>query len=63
MEENKVTLKFGMKNDYVHEDIKAKYIVPEENFNIYVFKRYCKYFAAACGFADQNIEEAFGEDE
>ena len=38
----------------------VSFAIPND-VTIYEFHRMCKKFAAACGYAEKSIEEAFGE--
>ncbi len=42
------------------ENVSVSFSVPHA-VTIYEFHRMCKKFAAACGYAEKSIEEAFGE--
>lgn len=44
-----------------YEDVDLRFGV-NPDMNIWQLKRLCKRFAAAMGFAEGSIEEAFGED-
>lgn len=42
------------------ESTSVTFVMPND-YNIYTLHRLCKRFAAALGYADSSIEQAFGE--